>query len=598
MTEEQYRQEQEERRRLINEYDRLVSEYNRLVEYCNQIQAEYELAQENLVIIINNTRTVAGITLPKLDYSIDSTDTVNNMVYEVTKAIESLKEKYYALKNVSTSSKKLTELDDIYHRKFRFYDKLRKVSLGYVIGIDSNIISNETLRTEVENQQLMNSEYWLSYALSSVMLWVNDSPEASQRAMEKAMSINQYKTILYFLLVNLRFGRIEAAKQWYLLFSSDVDIFNIRPEWEYILQAVLHNGFGYDKEFMKQVNSKFVSMLNEMKESFPSYERKIIEKVIKYGLAYPYSTDKNYEYLELYSLDYKTQIKLLNNAEKKAEISKYYISVFEEDDKSASDLREKLENVLYSLILSNDENEYDILKQIHFHEYVVKSNGDLSLANQMLELQTEKDNENLRLDELIFKFAFADKNNDIDNRLQKFAISFMIDEIKAGYDEYQKEYKNQEKDTYTMCIDGCTFEHNENNLNSSRNSITKYYKANMRKKKFSDKKYKFYLGTSITSFVFLILTIAIICFMRRFVPVTTALFVVFLISTILFVILFCLRDRYRGNHIREEMLRSLEKLRKLHEDFVKWKDDYNKADNLQTDLQDALNKYKWEDKNE
>ncbi len=598
MTEEEYRREQEEREQLINQYNSLVEKYNQLVVYAEQIEAELNTAQANTITIISNAKAMATHVLPRLDNSITMADEVQNLTYDVMKAIEDLKNRYFKIKNVSTSSKKLTELDDLYNRLYRFYNKLRKISLAYVIGVDSNIISNETLRVEVEKQQLMNSDYWLSYALSAVMLWINDEKKASTRAVEKALEMDEYKTSLYFMLINLRFGRTTAAQKWYEVFSKGVDIFNIRPEWEFILQAYLHHGFGYDKEFERRVKKQFTDLLEEMRKSFARYESKVIEKVTEYGFAFPYSTAKTYSYLQLYCKDYGLLLELLTCAEKNGELAKWYASIYEQDDTSADTLKENIENVLYDLVSEYDSKEYEIIKQIKYHEYVIKSKGDIAMANRMVNMQNAESEEKITLDELMFNFAFADPNDKVDNRLQKFALSFMIDLIKKGFAEYQIKYRDKEKEKYTFYIDGCTFTGNDLTIDESRKAIADYYKANKRKLLFADKKYTGLLWASIGFTALTILMTVIIILMKRFVTATTIIFAISVVLTILFWILWALRRQSRTKNIQKRMLESLEKLNKVNEDFIQWKKDYQNSDVEQNGLQETLNNYKWEEEHE
>ena len=69
------------------------------------------------------------------------------------------------------------------------------------------------------------------------MLWANNEEEAAKRAMTKALSKDYFSSALYFLLVNLRFTRVDAAKKWYLCYLDRVDMENLGDEWQYLLQA-------------------------------------------------------------------------------------------------------------------------------------------------------------------------------------------------------------------------------------------------------------------------------------------------------------------------------------------------------------------------
>ena len=593
MTEEEYRQQQAERQALLNQYNNLVGVYNNLVDELNEARAELSTAIDNIAVVNNNAIASAKIVLPQLDVVIAKTGEVSDATHQIYMAILALRDKYIKIKNVSTSSKKLTELDDIYERKYRFYEKLRKIALGYVIGIDSTIISSETLRVEVEKQQLKNSEYWLSYALSSIMLWVSDEKEASDRALNKALSMEEYKGALFFMLVNLRFGRVDAAKKWYEVFSQDVDIFDIRPEWEFILQAYLHHAFGRDDVFEKKVKGQLVEMLGEMKKSVPGYERKISGLVQQFAEAYPHSTNKEYTPIYENVKDYKNMISVLTSAEKNAELTKYYLDVYETDDTSAGTLKENIENVLYDLASEQEPGEFEITKQIKYNEFVVKANGDLSLAKQMYDLQFKNDSKKTSLDQLMFRFAFAD-SSDVDNRLQKFAISFLIEQIKKGYENYKEAYNGRRVEKYHYSIDGIEFEGTPETESDSRALIQKYYKKNKNKLIYRDKGVKALTATALCSIFALIITIVVAICTKSFGIGILISFLVFLFASIGLVLGWIFRAKKKSAKIKKQEEETLKTLHATNESIKEYARDLDEADQQSAGLMQVLEKYEME----
>lgn len=595
MTEEEYRAQMAERERLVNELNRLINQYNELVVEYNQLQAELETAVENVVIVNNNAVANAKVVLPKLDVSVSQADQVLNATEQIYKAIEALHKKCVQVNNISTSSKKLTELDDIYNKNYRFYAKLRKIALGYVIGIDSNIISSETLRTEVEKQQLKNSDYWLAYALSALMLWISNEKDSSERAMLKALKIDEYKSILFFMLVNLRFGRPKIAQKWYELFAEMIDIFDIKPEFQFILQAYLHNGFSNDKEFDKKVKSQLIEMLQNMRESTVGYDNKITDLVIKFADTYPYSTDK--EYMPIYEncSDYSDMMENLSKAEKNVEIMKYYLSVYDEDDSSADTLKENLENVLYDLINQYDEKEKQIFNQIKYHEYVVKANGDIALAKKAFALKYDQGNQKLSLDRMIFGFAFSDIDSDIDPRLRKFSITFLIDQIKNGFEKYRQKYLENIKEKFNYKIFNIDLIGSPETEKENYDEISKYYKKNRNRIVYSDKRVKTYMGISIASIVFLAITILIAILLKSFPLGVMIPFIIFIISTITFVLLWIFRAKKRAKSIDDQKQEAFKILHKLNESITQYRKDFQNADDNYNGLVEALNKFKMED---
>lgn len=582
------------------EYNQLVSQLNSLIDRRNQLAHEINELTEELNYVVGKTGSIIATTIgvqsyivPRLDYTLEEGTEVANVTNVILSAIKDLEQKYFTIKNVSSASKKLTELDDVYQKKFRYYNQLRKVTLGYVIGIDKNIISNETLRKSVEQQQLLNAEYWVSYALSAVMLWINDEKQATQRAINKALELDEYKSSLYFMLVNLRFGRPEAARKWYKLFSKDTDIENIGKDWKFVLQAYLNHAFGYDKDFEEEIRAEFNELLAEMKNSFADFDKKIKEAAQHFLLNYAYDTTKEYDLLQENCLNYDVLLHSLALAETNMELAKYYTKILEEDNQTTAKLSEEIEDVLYDLVSAYDDEEFEIVKQIKLNEYIVKAHGNLGQANQMYQQQIEKYEQKVSLFDLMTQFAFADLDSSVDNKTRRFAISFMSEGIKEGYKQANEDNELSLNAKYKFNIDGCEFEGNDTTVDESRAAIINHYKKNKFKFLMQNRKVK---GTLISSCAFsLVLIFWIIMLITKTVTFnpwwSIVVFVISLIGTILCWTLFGLFSYKRGGKINRQKLESIKKLQNVNEEFIHWKDDMKEALEKQNVLYEVIDKF-------
>ena len=225
MTQEEYEREQQEIERLINEINRLVDENNRLTNEINE-------ALENINILRNNVVTLHNNLEPRMRGVSGEVEVNSEQTQAVSRAIKEMSSQYFTFKALSTASKNVTQYTDEYHTRFSYYNNLRRITLGYVIGLDSNFVSNENMRQMVEKAYLQNSEYWLAYATMAVMLWASNEKEAAKRALDKAMFIEPQKASLYFMLINLRFSRNETAQNWFVNYMDRVNPSNLGEEWQ------------------------------------------------------------------------------------------------------------------------------------------------------------------------------------------------------------------------------------------------------------------------------------------------------------------------------------------------------------------------------
>ncbi|MBQ2716037.1 MAG: hypothetical protein IJF21_04485, partial [Clostridia bacterium] len=174
----------------VAEYNRLLDRYNYLVSQNNALAAELESGIDNCIIVGDNIDVIGDGVTKNVNYVADETIDAKDIVERLHALIVDVTEHYFLFKNLSEASKMLTKYNDEYYTKYKFYNELRRITLGYVIGIDSHIVSSESLRKKVEKSYLANTDYWLSYAIMAVMLWASDEKEAAYRALNKAMTMD------------------------------------------------------------------------------------------------------------------------------------------------------------------------------------------------------------------------------------------------------------------------------------------------------------------------------------------------------------------------------------------------------------------------
>lgn len=224
MTDEEIQREREEAERLIQEINATVDRINQLRRENVQLEHELEQAIRNVRILTDNCAEMDRAVYQDMSFLSGRVGEADLSTKHVFDALNELTTQYLAFKQISTASKNVTQFTDEYHTRFSYYNELRRISLGYVVGLDSHMISSENARKKVEKAYLQNTDYWLAYCISAVMLWAGNEPEAAQRAMHKSLSIHYFNSCLFYLLINLRFNRIDAAKKWYVNYLDRADM--------------------------------------------------------------------------------------------------------------------------------------------------------------------------------------------------------------------------------------------------------------------------------------------------------------------------------------------------------------------------------------
>ena len=297
MTPEEARAEEEEARRLLAEIDRLQRQIERAYIENQNLQVELDTLIQNINILADNTAAMDVEVNKSMAYISNRIEEADVSTADLFALIDDLTNSYFTFKNLSTASKNVTQFTDEYYTRFKFFNELRRITLGYVIGLDAHICSDQTMRKKVEEVYLQNTEYWLAYAIMSVMLWASDEEEAAKRAMSKALTMDYYSCSLFYLLINLRFTRVDAAKKWYLTYLDRVDMENLGNEWQYLLQTYLSGVFGVDQEFNSLVHQYLTNLLEQMEAMHPNYGNKVADKTLDFSNSYIHITENEYETL-------------------------------------------------------------------------------------------------------------------------------------------------------------------------------------------------------------------------------------------------------------------------------------------------------------
>lgn len=571
MTEEEYQRAQE-----------LVNEINALRRENAQLAAELEQAERNIPVLINNL----GVLDSSL-YSSMSTLSghVGNTAEDVDffyQALTELTEQYFTFKNLSTASKNMTMYTEMYYRRFSYYEKLRRITLGYVIGLDNVIISSENLRLEVERAYLQNSEYWLAYAIMAVMLWAQDDRDAADRALKKSLNMDYYKTSVFFLLVNLRFDRLKPAKEWYLNYLDKLDITQLGSEFQYLLQAYLQGLFGADPEFEALVAENFKRLLAQADATSVNFTEKFVAGAMQYASTYLHRTEETFPTLYEVCPDYKQLISLLSNAEKHEIIAGEYVRLAEEPEKLAENQAKQIEDVLYSLISAYDDAEWKVVKEQKRNEAIIDAHGDLAAGTERFNFAYAHLDEKKNLADLMVTWAFSDNPRETNLTVKRFSISQMKTSLAQGFERFAENYRKDEPECCTINIDGCSLVCRENELDIQSRKMAEYYQKNRTRLWLQDKYVKIYGLVCIAAILILIimafefsaaaLTIAVIggvvggfLLWRRIVDVNAAL--------------------------EERKRLSLVKLQQALTELAQWRRLYHIADSHVEDIANALERY-------
>lgn len=568
------------------------SDYERAQELANQInalraenaalQAELNAAERNVQVLTNNVGVLENNVHATMSRLSNRVETTAEDVTFYFNALRDLTEQYFIFKNLSTASKNLSMYTDEYYTKFSFYNRLRRITLGYVIGLDNAIISDESLRLEVEKAYLQNTDYWLAYAIMAVMLWAKNEREAANRAMNKAMSMDYYRSCVFFLLINLRFERVSSAKEWYLNYLEKVDMTKLGDEFQYLLQAYLNGLFGNDPEFEELVSGNFKRLLEQAEATSVDFADKFANGAASYARTYLHRTEESFPTLRETSPDYPKLINLLSNAEKHTFLAAGYVELAEEPEELAEEQAQRVENVLYGLINSYDDDEWRVVKEQKRNEAIMDAKGDLRAAQEKFNLLYAHLDEKKALSDLMVTWAFSEDPTQTNNTVKRFTISMMKDRIFRGFEKFAAAYRKEEPEYCTIEVDGCSLSCNENEREEPSRKLEEFFSKNRVRQLFEDKHVQIYSCVCLVAVLILI----IMAFSFSTVALTIGV-----LAGVLGGFLLWRRIVDVGRILDEKKRLAHVKLQQALDELDQWRKLYHEADTHLSDVKDALDRF-------
>lgn len=560
----------------------LINQINALRAENAALEAELQVAERNVQILTGNVgRLEANVhaKMTTLDDKVEVTAEDTKLFYT---ALTDLADQYFIFKNLSTASKNLTKYTDEYYTKFAFYNKLRRIALGYVIGLDSAIISNENLRKEVEKAYLQNTEYWLAYAIMAVTLWAENEREAAGRALNKALSMDYNKSCLFFLLINLRFERVQPAREWYLNYLDKLDITRLGDEFQYLLQAYLNGLFGNDPEFESMVSENLQRLIQQAEATTARFSDKFTEGAQSYAQTHLHRTEAAFPTLKEVSKDYNALLDLLSQAEKHTVLAQKYVELAETEEALPEDQAQRVENILYNLINSYDTDEWRVVKEQKKNEAVMEAKGDMNAAQQKYELLYGRVDEKKNLGELMVSWAFSEDPSQTNLTVKRFSVSMMKDRIMRGFEKFAEAYRRREPERIEVQIDECALSVREDEMELQARKLDEHFNKNKLKHYLADKQIKIY-GVLCLAAV-LILVIMAFSFSPAALTVAVLLGVVggFLLWRRTVDVGKALAERRRLAHV---------KLGQAMGELAQWRTMYQAEDAHLPDLQQALDRF-------
>lgn len=337
--------------------------------------------------------------------------------------------------------------------KFGYYSEVRRMATGILQGIDTGVVSNDTLRFTTEEVMIKAPGYWLAPALIVLATWIRDDKVNSEKALNESLKRDDYKTTLFFMLIMRRLTRNEASLKWLERYFMHQNPHHLDREFIIILEAVTTGVFPPAARQMMMANVKdwLVQLtqgdnyIDEQKSQWINFfEAKGPLDEGKYPLLIKFST--NWNQLENSLKESKTH-EILKN---------YFNDIFASSSDYSKAIKVQLDEILSLLVTNFDNEELPLQQQIRLNELIIQMDGDKHAAQAIVDAEKHIFDEKVDFLQMLTNAAFNPELSGATKVTQALAVSISQPWIIEAHDTFTANNRNKVPTTVDLQIDGFT----------------------------------------------------------------------------------------------------------------------------------------------
>lgn len=436
----------------------------------------------NVSSAINNLNNSVESFQSQVNVHVNNVDTSTKKVQEVAesvyKRVEEFRKDIMHGEEKQIAHENIMRLDQVIKEQFGNYDAIRKTIIGIVRDFDINLVRNSTIEELSEELWITSSRYWLSYALLAVTAWVNNYPEVAKNALSESVRKDNIKTSLFFCLLNLRFDRIQTAREWFKVYCRTLNPVMLQQETAVMIQAFMGGIFGKDKQLEHEVTSiinEWIKIISEDAEIC----KELVDRYEAYFENSPVKTKCSYEMVKAFCV----------NAE---EVEKSYIDVskydtflqlldelnVEDQVQTDENYKSRVDAVLNSLITNYDEEERELKEEQQYYRLIIDNEGDKEKAEVQFEEIQSLRSEGFNIGKQMIDWAVYSDDGQTNVEVRKFALRNTKEWFKSAIENWTIKLRERCPLQYQLSIDGWTSTSNGRDLDDQRTALQNYFENN------------------------------------------------------------------------------------------------------------------------
>jgi hypothetical protein len=334
--------------------------------------------------------------------------------------------------------------------KFGYYAEVRRMATGILQGVDTGIVSDDTLKYTTEEVMIKAPGYWLAPALVSLAAWVRSDKITNEKALNEALKRDDYKTTLFFMLVMRRLARNDASLKWLERYFMHQNPHNLDREFIIILEAVTTGVFPPASRQLMMTNVK--NWLDQLTQGDTFINEQKTQWVKFFEAMGPLPNGK-YPLLEKFSLNWKALENSLKDAKTHGVLNSHFKSIISSSADFSKSVKIQLDEILSLLVTNFDDEELPLQQQVRFNQLIIQMDGDKAAAQAVMDAEKHIFDEQVDFLQLLTNACFNPELSGATKVTQALAVSISQPWIVEGHDTFTAQSRNKIPQTVELAID-------------------------------------------------------------------------------------------------------------------------------------------------
>lgn len=424
---------------------------------------------------INAFESSVGVHVNNVDASTQKIQQTAESVYQ---RVDKFRTEIMHGEEKQIAHENIMRIDQIIKEQFGNYDAIRKTIIGVVRDFDINLVRNSTIEELSEELWITSSRYWLSYALLAVTAWVNNYPDVAKNALSESGRKDAIKTSLFFCLLNLRFERIQTAREWFKVYCKTLDPTMLQQEAAVMIQSFMGGIFGKDKQLEHEVIeiiNDWIRIISENAEiaqnlidSYEAYFEKFHVNVAQFPFGAISSFCENANEVQRTFVDvskYNSLIALVESLAVEGEVQ------------TNDNYKARVDAVLTSLITNYDAEERELKNEQQYFKLIVENEGNIEVAQGQYEEIQKVQNESYNIGKQMVDWViYGEENTDV--QVRKFGLQSTKQWFESALNSWTIKVRERCPLQYRFKIDEWQSTSNGRDLDEQRTSIRNFFENN------------------------------------------------------------------------------------------------------------------------